>query len=243
MSAAGLARSVERRIVTVLFADLTGYTALCQDLDPEDVALLVRPVMERLRGIAEGLGAAVPGLQGDGFMAVLGAIVSREDDVLRAVLAGARMQQVVAERRATGLLPPFPPLRVAVHLGEAVVSPTTDTGGVDVTGDVVNVASRLCSAAADSEVLVSAAAARLLSAGGAAWLSEARPRTLRGRRDPVVALGVDWRQAHTAPLRRDLREHVPLVARSAARAALAALVGAPPGPGRALVLVGEAGVG
>src|SRR5688500_10867290 len=62
----------ERKVVTLLFADLTGYTTLCSRLDPEDVHEFVRPAMTALRKVVENFGGTVPQVQGDGFMAVFG---------------------------------------------------------------------------------------------------------------------------------------------------------------------------
>src|SRR3712207_5146233 len=73
----------ERKLVTLLFADLTGYAELCSRLDPETVHDFVRPTMTALRRVVESFGGSVPQVQGDGFMAVFGAPVGHEDDATR----------------------------------------------------------------------------------------------------------------------------------------------------------------
>src|SRR5258708_38275666 len=74
----------ERKLVTLLFAGLAGYTELCNKRDPEDVHDFVRPAMTALRRVVESYGGTVPQMQGDGFMAVFGAPVGHEDDAARA---------------------------------------------------------------------------------------------------------------------------------------------------------------
>ena len=93
----------ERRIVTVLFADLVGYTTLAENLDPEQVKRLVEACFERLVTDIEEFGGRVDKLLGDGIVALFGAPVAHEDDAERAVRAGLRMQPTLgrfaSERR------------------------------------------------------------------------------------------------------------------------------------------------
>src|SRR5687767_2003336 len=111
----------ERRLVTVLFADLSGYTSLCARLDPEDVHDVVRPAMRALRSVAESFGATVPGVQGDGFMAIFGAPVAHEDDAERAIRAAFALQHAMGEINASGGSITLPGLHVGVNTGEVVV--------------------------------------------------------------------------------------------------------------------------
>ena len=180
--------AAQRRLVTVLFADLAGYTSLCQARDPEEVHLLVRPLMNSLRRVCEDYGGVVPSIEGDGFMAAFGAKLAAEDDPQRAIWAAVQLQRMVADRRR--LLPGFPALRVGLHAGEVVVAPSWEVGGVALSGDVVNVASRLSGAASHGEVLVSAAVLDLAGVPGIA--SELRDVELRGRDEPVSAALIDW---------------------------------------------------
>ena len=80
----------ERKVVTVLFADLVGFTARSEQLDPEDVDAVLRPYHERLRGELERWGGTVEKFIGDAVVAVFGAPVAREDDPERALPRGAR---------------------------------------------------------------------------------------------------------------------------------------------------------
>ena len=85
----------ERRVVTVLFADLVGYTSLAEHLDPENVKRLVESCFERLVPDIELFGGRVDKLLGDAIVALFGAPVAHEDDADRAVRAGLRMQETL----------------------------------------------------------------------------------------------------------------------------------------------------
>jgi class 3 adenylate cyclase len=180
------AEAAQRRVVTLLFADLAGYTTLCETRDPEQVHLLVRPLMTSLRAICEERGAVVPGIQGDGFMAVFGGRTTLEDDPTRALDAAVRLQRAVQDRRA--VLPDIPELRVGLHVGEVLAA--GDPSGLAVSGDPVNVASRVCGAAAPGEVLVTTDALGLIRVDGG-WSSE-RELRLRGREGSVRAAAFAW---------------------------------------------------
>jgi len=119
----------ERKVVTVVFADLVGFTARAETLDPEDVEAILSPYHARLRGELERFGGTVEKFIGDAVMAVFGAPVSREDDPERAVRAALAIRDWASE--SDGL-----EVRIAVATGEALVS-------LDVLPtDVVNAAER-----------------------------------------------------------------------------------------------------
>src|SRR5215212_9691786 len=132
----------ERKIVTVLFADLVGFTARAETLDPEDVEAILRPYHERLRRELEQRGGTVEKFIGDAVMAVFGAPVAHEDDPERAVRAALAIRDGILE---DGQLE----VRIAVNTGEALVNVDANPGAGEamVAGDVVNTASRLQSAA------------------------------------------------------------------------------------------------
>ncbi|HUR51860.1 MAG TPA: adenylate/guanylate cyclase domain-containing protein [Mycobacteriales bacterium] len=182
------AGAAQRRVVTLLFADLAGYTALCETRDPEQVHLLVRPLMDTLRALCEERGGIVPGIQGDGFMAVFGAHAAQEDDPAHALDAAVQLQRAVEARRL--VLPELPPLRVGLHVGDVLVASAWDAAELSVSGDAVNVASRVCSHAAPGEVLASREAVALSRTTGG-WLGE-RELVLRGREAPVTVEPFDW---------------------------------------------------
>src|SRR3954463_12327855 len=139
----------ERKVVTVLFADLVGFTARSESLDPEDVEAILRPYHERLRTELEHRGGTVEKFVGDAVMAVVGAPVAHEDDPERAVRAALAIRDGIAE---DGKLEG----RIAVNTGDALVNIAArpELGEGMVAGDVVNTASRLQSAAPTNGILV-----------------------------------------------------------------------------------------
>lgn len=222
----------QRRVVAVLFADLAGYTRLAASLDPEDVHVLIRPIMNGLRRACTDLGGSVPAIEGDGLMAVFGALRDSEDMAARALSAAVAMQSLVAERRAA-YGPDLPALRIGVNLGEVLVAPSWETDGFSVSGDAVNVGSRLCDVAGPDEVLVASA---LLTAvpSGLRWSEEHRIE-VRGRELPVLARQLMWREGAVPDGRR-----IPSTTTLLGRDEL--LRGMDRAAGRVL-LVGEPGVG
>ncbi|MDP3713883.1 MAG: adenylate/guanylate cyclase domain-containing protein [Mycobacteriales bacterium] len=189
----------QRRVVAVVFADLAGYTHLAASLDPEDVHLLIRPLMNGLRRACTDLGGSVPAIEGDGLMAVFGALRDSEDIAFRALSAAVAMQSIVADRRAA-YGPELPSLRIGVNLGEVLVAPSWETDGFSVSGDAVNVGSRLCAVAGPDEVLVASALLTAVSAS-LRWSDEHRIE-VRGRDLPVLARRLLWREGAVPDARR-----------------------------------------
>jgi class 3 adenylate cyclase len=140
--------SLERKVVTVLFADLVGFTSTSEQLDPEDVAAILRPYHERLRYELERWGGTVEKFIGDAVMALFGAPVTREDDPERAVRAALAIRDWIAEE---GKLE----VRIAVNTGEALVNldAKPEAGEGMAAGDVVNTTARLQSAAPVNGIL------------------------------------------------------------------------------------------
>ena len=134
----------ERKVVSVLFVDLVGFTATSERADPEDVRARLRPYHSRVKQEIERFGGTVEKFVGDAVMAVFGAPVSHEDDAERAVSAALRILSAIDELNAE-----HPDLelavRGAVNTGEAMVtlSARPAEGEGMVAGDVVNTAARL----------------------------------------------------------------------------------------------------
>jgi class 3 adenylate cyclase/tetratricopeptide (TPR) repeat protein len=143
-------RGEERKVVTVLFADLVGFTARSERLDPEEVRALLAPYHERLRSELERFGGTVEKFIGDAVMAVFGAPVAHEDDPERAVRAALAIRGAVTED-AAGLQ-----VRIGVNTGEALVSldARASEGEAIAAGDVVNTAARIQAGAAVNAILV-----------------------------------------------------------------------------------------
>jgi class 3 adenylate cyclase/tetratricopeptide (TPR) repeat protein len=151
---AGAAPSGERKLVTLLFADLSGFTALASSLDPEEVYAFVRPGMAALQRIVEEYGGTVPQVMGDGFMAIFGVPTAHEDDAERAVRAALAVRDHARELSRSGTRIPFPEVHAGVNSGEVMVGPSGEAAGFTVIGDTVNTASRLADLAGPGAVLV-----------------------------------------------------------------------------------------
>ncbi|MCX6540629.1 MAG: adenylate/guanylate cyclase domain-containing protein, partial [Actinobacteria bacterium] len=148
--------SEERRVVTVLFADLVGFTSLSENLDPEQVKRLIDVCFERLVADITAFGGTVDKLMGDGIVALFGVPVAHEDDAERAVRAGLRMQESLASFASSGFASDSPSelqMRVGINTGVALVGIVAGTDHTAM-GDVVNTASRLQTLAPPGGVLV-----------------------------------------------------------------------------------------
>jgi predicted ATPase/class 3 adenylate cyclase len=180
-AAAPAGLGAERRLVSVLFADLVGYTSLSEGRDFEDVRDLQTRYFETARTVIERYGGTVEKFIGDAVMALWGAPVAREDDAERAVRAALELVDAVttlgASENASGL-----GLRAGVLTGEAAVTLGAQGQGM-VTGDLVNTASRIQAAAAPGTVLVGDTTRRATEAAVA--YSAAGVRELKGKTEPV----------------------------------------------------------
>ena len=149
----------DRRPATILFADLTGFTALSERLDPEDVRALQTDLFDEMRTVLLREDAFVEKFVGDAVMAVFGAPTAHEDDPQRALRAALQMHERVAalaERWKHRLQQPLL-LHIGINTGRVVAGHigSSASAAYAVTGDTVNVASRLQSAAAPGATLVS----------------------------------------------------------------------------------------
>jgi len=154
--AAGSARpDTERRVVSVIFVDLVGFTARAERLDPEDVHAILTPYHECVRREIESFGGVVEKFIGDAVMAVFGAPTAFGDDAERAMRAALAVRDSVREMNERDAQLDLQ-LRIAVNTGEALVSLRTrpELGESMVAGDVVNTASRLQQAAPVNGILV-----------------------------------------------------------------------------------------
>ncbi|HJS27211.1 MAG TPA: adenylate/guanylate cyclase domain-containing protein [Actinomycetota bacterium] len=198
----------ERKVVSVLFVDLVGFTARSDRADPEDVRATLRVYHDRLKREIERFGGTVEKFVGDAVMAVFGAPVSHEDDAKRAVLAALRILTAIDE-----LNEEHPELelavRGAVNTGEAVVAlgARPELGEGFVSGDVVNVASRLQGAAPAGGVVVGELTYR--STRDEIEYERVEPVSVKGKDEPIPIwrtvgargrYGVDVQTATSTPL-------------------------------------------
>jgi class 3 adenylate cyclase/tetratricopeptide (TPR) repeat protein len=233
----------ERRTVTVLFADLSGYTAIAERLDPEAVKALVDRCLGRLGEEVVRVGGRVDKYMGDNVMAIFGAPIAHEDDPERAVRAAVGMQAAMGELNQR-LLADYGAefaLRVGVNTGEVLAGRVGDA--YTVIGDAVNVASRLQTSATPGTITVGERTQR--ATGGVVEYLRLEPLALKGKAEPVAA----WRavrllEQRTGGTRRSRRE-APLVGRDDEFAALQTLfarVGRTAAP-HLVTVIGQAGVG
>ncbi len=190
----------ERRQATVMFCDLSGYTALNEAFDPEVVEALMARIKSEASAVIERHGGTVNQFVGDEIMALFGVPVARRDDAVHAVRAALELHRAVDAYLAT--LDPAFAKNLAMHTGIAtglVVARRSDVraGDFALTGDAVNTAARLRSAAAASEIVVGATTWQEVSE---AFDGEATdPLALKGKEQGLVAYRI--RGARQAPAR------------------------------------------
>ncbi|MEJ7583631.1 MAG: adenylate/guanylate cyclase domain-containing protein [Acidimicrobiales bacterium] len=239
-AAAGGGAPAERRVVTVVFADLAGFTSLAEGLDPETVKDLLDRCFSGLIPVIASHGGTVDKVIGDELMAVFGAPVGHEDDPERAVRAALGLLDQLSSVGSELVL------RVGVNTGEVLAGPVGPGLGATVTGDAVNTAHRLVSVALPGEILVGertwAATADVIA------YEERPPYELRGKQAPVRAWSALTVIARAGGDRRPQGHESPLMGRHREMAQLAMVadaafhLGAAGGPTVA-VITGEPGVG
>jgi class 3 adenylate cyclase len=191
-----VAARTERKVVTCLFCDLVGFTSQAEAMDPEDVDALLSGYHEQVRSELERHGGTVEKFVGDAVMALFGAPTAHEDDPERAVRAALAIRD--------GLT-----VRIGITTGEALVRLDSQPGDAMATGDVVNTASRLQSAAPESGILVDETTCRATQR--AIEYREAKPVEAKGKTEPVpVWEAVEARSRLEVDVRRP---RAPLVGR------------------------------
>lgn len=228
----------ERRVVTVLFADLVGFTALSEHRDPEQVKRLVDTIFEQLVRDVESFGGVVDKVLGDAIVALFGAPVAHEDDADRAVRAAMAMQATLRSFRDEHPGDQVR-MRIGINTGEVLVG---TLAGTDYTamGDVVNTASRLQEVARPGSVLVGQATRELCTP--AIRFQRVDAVQLRGREQETTV----WRaiSVETAVIARRWVSDVPFVGRSTELDMLDAVVsGVLSGRSAIAAISGEAGIG
>ena len=234
-------RVSERRLVSVLFADLVGFTSLSETRDAEDVRELLTRYFEVAREIIERYGGVVEKFIGDAVMAAFGTPTAHEDDAERAVRAGLELILAVREL-GTQVDSPDLQLRAGVTSGEAAVT-IGATGQGMVAGDMVNTASRLQSAAPPGSLLVDEGTMRAASV--AITFEPAGEKVLKGKELPVSAWRADRVVAMRGGANRSEALEPPFVGRDAEMRILKELLHATARERRARLVsfVGVAGIG
>lgn len=232
--------------VTLLFSDVCDYTTLAEALDPEDAYRLRRYVEQLVTGVIRKHGGTISQFYGDGTLAVFGYPTAEEEDSRRAIEAALELRELTHGPALDGLIPSG--FRLCMHFGihsGLVFAREGDSlhGRVELTGDAVNTAARLCSAAGQDEVVASDTALRGIDAFY--YTEPLVDLALKGKRTKVIAArilrpsGVSTR--FEARARRGLST---LVGRSGELSQLEALmVEAKDGSARVAAVVGGAGIG
>ena len=230
----------DRRIVSVLFADIVGFTPLSESLDPEDVATVQDAYFAATRDTITRYGGALEKFIGDAAMAVFGTPRARDDDAERAVRAGLALLGAIEQINARlGFEPATLQLRVGVNTGE-VVHATAGPDAGRVTGDTVNTAARFQAAARPGSVLIGELTA--LSVAETIETRSVGSLDLKGKAEPLRA----WEAlgARSRPSREEALGVLtaPILGRDAELARLRAagtgltLIVAPPGVGKSRLL-------
>ena len=195
--------SGERRHVTVVFSDLSGYTAMCEQVDPEDVRDVTSQVFAEAARIVEGYGGRIDRLLGDAVMAVFGDPVAHENDAERAVRAALDLHRAIDE-----LVPSIEAttghalrLHTGINTGIVITGGQVSQGASGPLGDTVNLAARLDGLAKPGEILLGRGTADLI--GGVFDIEDAGSHQLKGKAEPVaVTWVVGVASTRTSPSRR-----------------------------------------
>lgn len=204
-------RRAERKLVSIVFIDMVGFTSLGHHHDAETVKGAMTAFFRRLAAVAREHGGYVEKFIGDAMMTVFGAPTSREDDAIRALNAAIEMHRALDEVNAiySARFKRSIQIRVGVNTGIAIAGAIGEGRATDygVSGDVVNVASRLQSAADPGETVIGETTREL---GGRGFLyASIAPLTLKGKPEPVPAFRLLGRSDSVT----ELFEHVPLIGR------------------------------
>ena len=231
----------ERRTVTVMFADVSGFTALSERLDPEAFQLVIRDTMSVLAACVSKYDGYLEKSIGDALCAIFGAPVSHDDEPRRAARAAIDMHAALEERAR--MQPDLPPLEVhiGINTGPVIAGTVGDGSQFGVVGDTINTAARLMNLAVNRETFVSAETARRIRRQFR--LEDRGLHEVKGKAKPIAAsLLVDELSEEERAGARLLRS--PMVARDAELASLRNLAAlAADGDGATVLLVGDDGVG
>jgi class 3 adenylate cyclase/tetratricopeptide (TPR) repeat protein len=229
----------ERRIVSVVFVDLVGFTARSHAADPEDVRAALLPFHELVRHEVEHYGGTVDKFIGDGVLAVFGAPTAHEDDAERAVRAALAIVRGVAEPDDPSL---HLSVRVGVNTGEAVVTLDPGWSGERILGDVVNTASRLQNVAPVGAVVVGELTHRFTER--VISYTELEPVSVKGKPHPLRLWRADAARSRMGA-RGALSRDTPFVGRATELALLEGVMRRSfdtPAP-HLVTIIGEPGVG
>jgi adenylate cyclase len=183
--------------VSVMFADIRGFTPLSERMAPEKIVEILNEYFTRVTDVIFDNGGTLDKYIGDAVMAVFGAPISKGNDALNAVKAAAELQRLLLEMNRDAKARDWPELQVGIGINTGVVT-AGNIGSprrIDYTviGDNVNMASRLVSKAHGAQIIVSESTAKEI--GEAFALTKLEPLTVKGKSDPIPAYAVEWRRS------------------------------------------------
>lgn len=237
---------VERRNVTVLFADLSGFTALGERFDPEIIREFQDDLFDEIASVVYAHEGFVEKFVGDAVLAIFGAPLTHEDDperALRAALAMRERMDGINERWVERLGQPLE-LHIGINSGAVVAGQmgTGEGGGYSVTGDTINTASRLQNAAQPSQILVSSSTYRL--AREAFAFRALKSIKVRGKREAVTVYELSRAKLYPGSARGVRGLNAPMVGRGTEIEKLTDVTqGLTAGTGQIVIVAGEAGIG
>lgn len=181
--------------VSVMFADIRGFTPLSERMSPEQVVELLNEYFTRVTDVIFDNGGTLDKYIGDAVMAVFGAPISKGNDALNAVKAAVDLQRLLVQMNRDAKQRGWPALKVGIGINTGLVT-AGNIGSprrIDYTviGDAVNTASRLMSKAQGGEIIISESTAADLA--GAFPLAKLEPLTVKGKTEPVPAFAVEWK--------------------------------------------------
>ncbi len=173
----------QRRMVSILFADVSGYTAMSENLDAEDVRDTMNALWERLDAVILAQGGKIDKHMGDGVMALWGADEAREDDPERAISAALAMQSALADFHPSVALAQTLKMRIGINTGPVLLGSIGTRGEMTALGDSVNVAARLEQVCPAGQVLISHDTYRHVR--GVFKVEAQPPQMVKGKSEPV----------------------------------------------------------
>jgi adenylate cyclase len=184
--------------VSVLFADIRGFTGISEKMAPEKVVEILNDYFTRVTDVIFDNEGTLDKYLGDGIMAVFGAPISRQHDARNAVRAAIEIQRLVVQLNRDAAAREWPELKIGIGIntGMVVAGNIGSPSRLDYTviGDAVNAAARLMAAARAGEILISESTAKKLAKPKDFFLTELEPLLLRGKTEKIGVFRVGWQQ-------------------------------------------------